>query len=219
MNQFKLGALTLAVTLAATGCANMNDTQKDTGIGAGVGAVAGAAIGALTGNKKNALIGGAIGAGIGGVGGALWGNKQDEQKRKMEQAAQGTGVTVTQTPDNRLKLGVPADAGFATGRADIQGNLPRVLDSLAQSLNQNPTSVVDVFGYTDSTGSDAVNNPLSLNRASSVRNYLISRGVAPNRINAQGFGSQSPVADNSTVAGRAANRRVEIFVTEPGQKQ
>ncbi|MDP5007866.1 MAG: OmpA family protein [Glaciimonas sp.] len=218
MKQFKLGALALAVTLASAGCANMDQTQQGMGIGAGAGALAGAAIGALTGNKKNALIGGAIGAGLGGAGGALWGNKQEQQKRAMEKAAEGTGIAVTQTANNELKLAVPDAAGFQTGKSNVQPTLARVLDSFSQNLRQTPASVINVAGFTDSTGTDAINNPLSQARADAVRNYLGQRGV-PNRVTAQGYGSTNPVADNNTDAGRAANRRVEIYVAETQQQQ
>jgi outer membrane protein OmpA-like peptidoglycan-associated protein len=84
-------------------------------------------------------------------------------------------------------------------------------------LNANPTTSVRIIGHTDSTGSDAVNDPLSVNRASSARNYLADRGVAASRIVIDGRGSREPLADNGSEAGRAKNRRVEIFVGEPAK--
>ena len=90
-----------------------------------------------------------------------------------------------------------------------------LLDQFASSLNQNPATIVTIVGHTDSTGSDAVNDPLSVNRAASTRSYLTARGVDPQRIAIDGRGSAEPVADNSTIAGRARNRRVEIYVAEP----
>ena len=132
----------------------------------------------------------------------------------MQAATAGTPVQVTQTADNRLKINVPADAGFATGSATLNANMYSVLNTLATTLNQNPVTTVSIIGHTDSTGTDAINNPLSLNRANAAKNYLVSRGVASNRIMTSGAGSTQPVASNATVDGRAQNRRVEIYVAE-----
>ncbi len=143
----------------------------------------------------------------------------EKQKKEMEQATRGTGVQVTQTADNQLKLEVPSDISFDVGRADIKPNFAPILDKFAQSLNQNPASTVRIIGHTDSTGSDAINNPLSVNRAASTRDYLTARGVSSQRIAIDGRGSQQPIADNGIEAGRARNRRVEIFVAEAAQAQ
>lgn len=188
-----------------SGCASMTETQKTTGTGAGIGAVAGAVIGA------------AIGAAVGAGGGYLWSKHMEKQKAEMEQATQGTGVSVSQTADNQLKLDIPSDVSFDTGRHEIKSNLRPILDRFASTLNQNPVTTVTIIGHTDSTGSDAINNPLSVNRAASTRDYLVARGVATNRIAIDGRGSREPIADNNTVDGRAKNRRVEIFVAEPAR--
>lgn len=209
-------ALTLSVG-ALSGCANMSETERTTGTGAAIGAVAGGLIGAATagGNRgKSAATGAAIGAAIGAGGGYLWSQRMQEQKAAMEQATQGTGVNVTQTADNQLKLEIPSDISFDPGRYDIKPNLRPVLDRFATTLNQNPVTNITIIGHTDNTGSDAVNNPLSVNRAAATRDYLVARGVASNRIAIDGRGSREPIADNITTAGRAMNRRVEIFVAE-----
>ena len=203
-----------------SGCASMTETQKTTGTGAGIGAVAGAVIGAATagGNTgKCAATGAAIGAAVGAGGGYLWSKHMEKQKAEMEQATQGTGVSVSQTADNQLKLDIPSDVSFDTGRYEIKSNLRPILDRFASTLNQNPVTTVTIIGHTDSTGSDAINNPLSINRAASTRDYLVARGVASNRIAIDGRGAREPIADNNTVAGRATNRRGEIFVAEPAR--
>ncbi|WP_382160287.1 OmpA family protein [Hydrogenophaga sp. ANAO-22] len=212
-----LTVTTLAAALALAGCANMSETQSGTAKGAGIGAVAGALLGAATGGSKGAATGAVLGAGAGAVGGYVWSNKMQEQKKQMEAATAGTGIGVSQTTDNRLKLDVPADAGFATGRSTVSPTLQRVLGQFAGTLNANPVTAVAIVGHTDSTGSDAVNNPLSFDRANATRDYLVSRGVAASRIATDGQGSRQPVADNATPQGRAANRRVEIYVAEPAQ--
>ena len=208
------GYLLLAVTL--TGCANMNDTQRGTATGTGLGAAAGAAIGALAGGGKGAAIGAAAGAAAGAGGGYLWSKRMQDQKQVMAQATAGTGVAVTQTADNQLKLEIPSDVSFETGKADIQTGMRPVLDRFGQSLATNPSTTLRIIGHTDSTGSDAVNNPLSVSRASTVRDYLTARGVSMNRIAIDGRSAREPVGDNETQAGRAMNRRVEIFVADAG---
>ncbi|WP_415033066.1 OmpA family protein [Azonexus sp.] len=215
-----LCAVTLALSTVLSGCANMDDTQRKTGTGAAIGAAAGAVIGAATASKKDrgkgAAIGAAAGAALGAGGGYLWSKRMQEQEAAMQQATQGTGIEVSQTQDNRLKIEIPSDVSFDSGSAAIKPNLRPVLDKLANSLAQHPVTQVAIIGHTDASGSDAVNNPLSLNRASAVRDYLVPRGVASSRINVDGRGSREPLADNATAQGRAQNRRVEIFITEPG---
>jgi outer membrane protein OmpA-like peptidoglycan-associated protein len=206
---FALSVTVLAVLVS--GCANMNETQKSTAIGAGVGALAGAALGDSTGSA-------AVGAGVGALGGYIWSRHMQEKKVAMEQATAGTGVAVSQTYDNQLKLNIPSDISFDTGRSEIQPNLRPILNQFAQGLNNQPNTEIRIVGHTDSTGSPAVNNPLSINRAASARDYLVSRGVEARRILIDGRGEREPIADNSTESGRARNRRIEIYLAERGQR-
>jgi outer membrane protein OmpA-like peptidoglycan-associated protein len=158
----------VAGAIAMAGCADMTQTQKGTAAGAGVGAAGGAAIGAATAGGhtgRSAATGAAIGGAVGALGGYIWSKKMEESRQKMEQAAQGTGIDVARTADNRLKLNIPSDAGFDTGRSDIKPALRTVLDKFATTLNEHTVTTIAVIGHTDSTGSDAVNNPLSLARA------------------------------------------------------
>ena len=209
-----LAASVAAAALTLTGCANMSETQQGTAKGAAIGAGVGALLGGATGGSKRIGTGAVLGAGAGALGGYIWSQRMQEQKATMEQATQGTGVNVTQTADNQLKLEIPSDISFDPGRYDIKPNLRPILDRFATTLNQNPVTRITIVGHTDSTGSDAVNNPLSVNRAAATRDYLVARGVATNRIAIDGRGPREPVADNATAAGRAMNRRVEIFVAE-----
>ncbi len=207
--------LLAAATLAIAGCANMTETQQRTAIGTGVGAAAGAALGSVFGGSGGATRTGAVlGAAAGGIGTYIWSNRMEQQKQAMQQATQGTGVEVTQTADNQLKLNVPSDVSFDTNSAQIKPNLAPVLDRFAQTLNANPGTTVRIIGHTDNTGTDAINEPLSVNRAASTRQYLAARGVDPARIAIDGRGAREPIADNGNPAGRAANRRVEIYVGE-----
>ena len=205
-------AVALACSIALAGCAsssyNPNPT-RDTAIGAAAGAAVGAAV-----HGSNRTHGALAGAAVGALGGYIWSSQMAKQKQQMEAATQGSGVKVSQTADNQLKLEVPSDISFATGSAQIAPGLDPILDRFAQTLNENPRTTVRIVGHTDSTGSDAINDPLSVNRASSVRNYLVAHGVSGQRIAIDGRGSREPIADNATADGRARNRRVDIFVAE-----
>src|SRR5215470_11978556 len=148
----------LAGALALTGCADMSDTQKGTAAGAGIGAAGGAVLGAATAGGhtgRSAGTGAVIGGAVGAIGGYIWSKKQEETRLKMQQAAQGTGIDVVRTPDNQLKVNIPADAGFDTNQSNIKPELGSVLDKAAVTLNENPVTTIAVIGHTDSTGSDA----------------------------------------------------------------
>ena len=204
------------------GCANMSETQKGTATGAGIGAAVGGVLGAVTAGGhtgRSATTGAAVGAAIGAAGGYVWSKKMEDQKRAMEQSSQGTGVAVSQTADNRLKLNIPADAGFDVGRAEIKPTLRTVLTKYAATLNEHAVTTIEIIGHTDSTGSDAINDPLSVSRAQATRDYLAQHGVAASRMSIAGRGEREPVASNDTDAGRAANRRVEIYVAEAAPKK
>jgi len=210
--QMRPAAYAAVAVLALAGCAdmdmgNMSPTAQHTAIGAGVGAAAGAVLG---GDTRSAAIGGLVGA----AGGYIWSRHMQDKKAAMERATAGSGVQVTQTADNQLKLNIPSDVSFDTGRADIKPNLRPILDQFAHGLSTQPNTEVRIIGHTDSTGTPAINDPLSVQRAQSTKNYLIARGVDPNRIIIAGRGDREPIADNSTEAGRARNRRVEIFLGE-----
>jgi outer membrane protein OmpA-like peptidoglycan-associated protein len=205
----------LAASVALTaGCQDMSERQKGTAVGAGVGAATGAVISSATGGKAGT--GAAIGGVLGAVAGNLWSKRMEDKRHAMEQATQGTGINVARTSNNELKVNVPSDISFDTGSADIKPELRGVLDQFAQGLDRSMQ--VRVVGHTDSTGTDAINDPLSVERAQSVKRYLEDRGVPANRIVAVGRGSHEPVASNATAEGRAQNRRVEIFLSEPQQQ-
>ncbi len=201
----------LAGLIGLAGCDTMTAEQRSATTGAVIGAVAGQVIGGDT-------RGTAIGAALGGLGGYIWSRQMEDKKRQMERATAGTGTVVAQTADNQLRLSIPSDISFASGQDEIAPRLMPILDQFAQGLNQQPAMEVRIVGHTDSTGSDAINLPLSVQRAQSARDYLVSRGVAASRIRIDGRGAREPIADNSTEAGRARNRRIDIFLAERAQR-
>jgi outer membrane protein OmpA-like peptidoglycan-associated protein len=203
--------LTLSALLVAACSTPMNERQKDTATGAGIGAVAGAVIGSATGGKagQSALIGGALGA----LGGNLWSKHMEDKRQALQQASAGTGVAVDRTADNQLRLNVPSDVSFDVGRADIKPQMRPVLDEIGRNLDPNVR--VTIVGHTDSSGNDGINDPLSLDRAEAVRDYLADRGVRSTRMAVEGRGSHQPIASNTSESGRASNRRVEILLSEP----
>ncbi len=204
-------AIAAAAATALSGCASMSERQQTTAKGAGIGAVAGAVIGSATGGKAGtgAVVGGALGA----IAGNLWSRRMEEKKAAMERATAGTGISVIQTADNQLRVSAPSDLSFDLNSAALRPALRAVLDQFAQGLD--PRMLVRIVGHTDSSGGDAVNDPLSLRRAQAVRDHLDTRGVQASRMAVEGRGSREPLADNATAEGRAQNRRVEIFLREP----
>ena len=210
MKSLKSIAVALCATLVLAGC-NMSNTAKGTMIGAGGGAAVGAVIGAIAGNTAvGAVIGGAVGAGTG----AIIGKKMDKAKKEAEAVKSAQVQTITDA--NGLEaIKVTFDSGilFATNKADLNAESKASLTQFAQVLKENSDMDIAIFGHTDNTGTDAVNNPLSKNRAQSVSKFLKSQGVAASQIKTiDGQGSKNPVADNSTAEGRKQNRRVEVYM-------
>ncbi len=154
-----------------------------------------------------------IGAGIGGVGGAEVGYKMDQQIKELKEQTAGSGVDVTETDGgNAILVNLPDGVTFDVGSSTLKPAFRTTLNQVATSLQQYPSSLIDVYGHTDSTGSDAFNQTLSESRARTVAGYLVSQGVASARVRSQGFGETMPVASNDTADGRARNRRVEIKI-------
>ena len=210
MKSLKSIAVALCAMLVLAGC-NMSNTAKGTMIGAGGGAAVGAVIGAIAGNTAvGAVIGGAVGAGTG----AIIGKKMDKAKKEAEAVKSAQVQTITDA--NGLEaIKVTFDSGilFATNKADLNAESKASLTQFAGVLKENKDMDIAIFGHTDNTGTDAVNNPLSKNRAQSVSKFLKSQGVASSQIKTiDGQGSKNPVADNSTAEGRKQNRRVEVYM-------
>jgi outer membrane protein OmpA-like peptidoglycan-associated protein len=210
----RLTVFAVAGALVA-GCATQQGTNA--AVGTGAGAAVGAGLGAIFGGGKGAAIGAAAGAAMGGVTGYNWQKIHD----KLSGATKGTGAQVSEQPDGSLKVNIPSSISFDTNSYAIRPTFAPVLDTVAQTLQQNPELIAQVIGYTDSTGGQQLNQTLSQNRAQSVVTFLNQRGVAPARLTAQGMGPANPIADNNTDAGRAQNRRVEIYLratAQPGQQ-
>lgn len=153
------------------------------------------------------------GSGPSVIGGNLWSSRMEERREALIRVGTGTGITVARTADNQLKLTVPADATFDIGRTELRPVMRPVLDEVSRELDENVR--VTVVGHMDSAAGDGVNGPLSMERAESVREYLVHHGVRRGRLLVEGRGGRQPVASNATEAGRAANRRIEIFLSQP----
>ncbi|ANC86571.1 MULTISPECIES: OmpA family protein [Sphingomonas] len=210
-------ALTALVTTSA--CTTDPETGQrrisSTAIGGIGGALGGYLLGDLVGgrNDRTAKI---LGAGIGGLAGAGIGAYMDKQERDLRARTAGTDVQVTREGDN-LILNIPSGITFGYNSAAVQPQFQRTLDQVADTLSQYNQTFVDVYGFTDSTGSESYNQQLSERRAVSVADYLAAHGVQAARIGTRGFGESNPVASNDTEAGRAANRRVEIKIVPISQ--
>jgi len=210
-----LGAAGLAAMLATTACTTDPETGQKRMSKAAIGGIGGALGGYLLGD----LVGGRhdrtekiLGAGIGAIAGAGIGSYMDEQERKLRQQTAGSGVDVIRQGDDLL-LRMPSGITFAFNDASVQPQFRPTLDEVASILSQYPKTYIDVYGHTDSDGSDAYNQTLSERRAQSVANYLSSHGVQSARIATRGFGESQPIASNATEEGKASNRRVEIKIS------
>ena len=217
-----LGSVGAAALLASTAACvtNPNTGEREFSTKGAIGGVIGAVVGYFGGD----IIGGrrdrtakVIGAGVGAIAGAAIGSYMDKQEKELREETAGTGVVIEREGDELL-LTMPAGITFPINSYEIQPQFRATLDQVAQTLASYPSTLIDVYGHTDPSGGDAINIPLSKNRAESVANYLAARGVNRARIATQGFGSSQPIADNGTEAGRAQNRRVEIRVV-PLQQQ
>ncbi len=219
----KLVAVGVAAVLALGACTSTNpytgQTQvtNTTGgalVGAGGGAIAGGVIAAATGNDPR--IGALIGAGVGGLTGAAVGSYMDQQEAELRAQLQGTGVSVTRV-GSQIILNMPSNITFDVDSARIRPQFSETLNSVALVLQKFNRTIVDVYGHTDSTGSDSYNQELSQRRAVAVATILANQGVDQRRFYIEGMGESDPIASNATENGRAQNRRVEIQISPIAQ--
>jgi outer membrane protein OmpA-like peptidoglycan-associated protein len=188
-----------------TGQQKVSNTAGGAAVGAGLGALAGLAAGGN--DRRNAL----VGAGIGALAGGAVGNFMDRQESELRAQLASTGVSVTRIGNN-IVLNMPSNITFASDQDTVIPAFYSTLNAVAIVLRKYNQTLIDVYGHTDSTGSDSYNQALSQRRANAVSNYLTTQGVSPQRLVATGFGESRPIADNGTEAGRAQNRRVEIQI-------
>lgn len=207
-----LAVLTLSACTTTdpyTGQSRISNTTGGALIGAGGGALGGAIIGAAVGG--DARIGALIGAGVGGLAGGAIGNYMDQQEAELRAQLQGTGVSVTRVGDNII-LNMPSNITFDVGKSDVKPQFRSTLTSVALVLKKFNRTIVDVYGHTDSTGSEESNLKLSQDRALGVANIIAANGVDSRRFYIDGRGESQPIASNGTESGRAQNRRVEIQI-------
>lgn len=203
MNARKMGwVLVPTLLLAGAGCVTPG---KRTATGAAAGAIVGAGAGALAGEWKGA----AIGAGAGAAAGAAVGNYLDKRARELEQLAE------TRKTDQGLLLNMQSELLFDTDSAVLTEDAIARLSRIGDVLAKYPQDRIRIEGHTDSRGTVPHNEALSLRRAEAVSRVLSSRGVAPQQMMVLGMGEAQPVAPNESVAGRSANRRVQLHIAVP----
>lgn len=182
---------------------------KRTGIGAAAGGLGGAAIGGAAGGWKGA----AIGAGVGAIAGGAVGNRLDKQAKELEQVADAKRT------DQGVMVNLKNDLLFETGKSDLKPEAIAQLSKVGDILTKYPEDRIQIHGFTDSTGSVAINETISQRRAQAVRDALASRGVQQSQMVVSGYGEERPVAPNTTSSGRAKNRRVELHIDIPPENQ
>ena len=212
MRALAISAIVGAMVLS--GCSttgnNLGGVEYDkAALGTLIGAAAGYGIskGSANSSRQNNRAA-AIGAIVGGGAGLYL----DSKEKKLRQQMAGTGVEVNRNPDGSVGLVMPGSVTFDTNKSNIKSNFYTTLNKVAQTLTEDNKSGILVTGYTDNTGNDSINIPLSQARAQSVAGYLSGQGVSTSRINVQGQGAANPIASNSTASGREQNRRVEISI-------
>ena len=208
MKKMKTMILALCGGMVMMGC---NNLAKGTTIGAAGGALLGAVVGKIAGNTA---VGAAVGTAVGAGTGALIGKHMDKVKAQAE-AVQNAQVEQITDANGLQGVKVTFDSGilFATNSSTLNAASKASLSQFANVLKNNTDCDIAIFGHTDNTGSDAINNPLSVKRAQAVETYLKGQGVSSVQIKqVDGQGSTNPVADNSTAAGRQQNRRVEVYM-------
>ena len=215
MKNFKVFmALVLCSAILLSSCSTTKNSTRGGVIGGAGGALLGAGIGALIGDGKGAAIGAAIGGTVGAGTGVLIGKKMDKQKAELEKI-EGAKVETVTDANNLQAIKVTFDSGilFTTGKSDLNASAKTSLLKFASSLKDTPETDLTIYGHTDNVGSRDVNAKLSNDRAESVSKFLTVNGILKNRLTTQGKAFDEPVADNSTLAGRAQNRRVEVYIT------
>ena len=218
-SRWMTSAFVAATLMATSACVTDPNTGEKKISRTAIGGVGGAVVGGLLGGLIGGKTGRIVGAGLGGVAGGVVGYKMDQQIKTLREQTSGSGVDVTETDGGKaILVNLPDGVTFDVGSATLRPAFRATLDKVAQSLIDYPQSLIDVYGHTDSTGSDALNQRLSEQRAATVMNYLISRGVPASRLRSQGFGETMPVASNDTTDGRARNRRVEIKIVPISQE-
>lgn len=205
----------VAAAMLLTGCNSMTNTGKGALIGGGSGAAVGAGLGALIGGGKGAGIGAAIGTAVGAGAGTLIGNRMDKQKKELEKSLANADIETVQDQNGlaAIKVTFPGGILFPTNGTTLSASAQTELAQFAASLKQNPETNVQIFGFTDNTGGMEVNTRIANGRALSVDRFLVDSGIAPTRLSYQGIPMADYVASNDTPAGRAQNRRVEIYIT------
>ena len=213
-NTTNIAALFISSALMLTSCEsiqNANNTQKGAAIGTASGAVIGGILGNNIGKGKNAALGAVLGGIVGGVAGGVIGNKMDKQAKDIKEALPGAQV---ERVGEGIKITLSENmVNFAFNSAELTSSAKTNLDKLATVLINNPDTNINIYGHTDNKGTAQVNQKISENRANSVKNYLISKGIASSRMITMGRGFSEPIATNETEAGRAQNRRVEFAIT------
>ncbi|MGI4862567.1 MAG: OmpA family protein [Janthinobacterium lividum] len=187
----------------------MSKTAKGGLFGAGGGAVLGGVVGGLIGGGRGTAAGAILGAAVGGGAGALIGRKMDKQAQELQRDMANAKV---ERVGEGIKITFDSGILFDTNSSTLRAASASDIASLATTLKKYPDTNVVVEGHTDNTGTDAINQPLSVNRAQAVATNLTGQGVATTRITTQGYGSTQPVGDNTTAEGRQANRRVEVAI-------
>lgn len=204
--KFQKTIATVAIAASLTGCSMTQDQRT------AVGALGGAVVGGVVGHQINHKNGRYVGAILGALAGGAIGRYMDQQQQDLQKVLASSGITVTRVNESTIKLHLPDAITFAVNKANLNPSVYPSLNAIGNIVNRYKETAVHVLGFTDSTGSEQYNLDLSQRRAQATANYLSSQGVVSGRVIARGYGEAYPVASNATRAGKAQNRRAEIYI-------
>lgn len=203
---FQFWVCTLVVATISSGCTGLNNKTKTGAIGAGTGAVIGGIIGNNTGSTARGAI---IGAAVGGAAGVIIGNQMDQQAKELKTVIPGA---VVERVGEGINVTFPSGLLYDFDSEIVKSGAANSLTELAESLQRYPETELLITGYTDTQGTSAYNQALSLRRADAAAQFLIARNVPASRLRTIGRGEMDPIASNDTESGRQQNRRTEITI-------
>lgn len=210
----KILSIALCGLLVFTSCSSMSNLAKGALIGTGAGAAVGAGVGALIGGEKGAAIGAAIGTAVGAGAGSIIGDVMDRKAEELKELENANVETITDA-NGLTAIKVTFDSGilFDFNKSNLSADAQANLKKFAEEMKDLEDTNITIWGHTDNVGTEAANQSVSQKRADAVSKNLQTNGIAKSRITAEGKSFTMPVADNETEAGRAQNRRVEVYIS------
>ncbi|MFP5348256.1 MAG: OmpA family protein [Gammaproteobacteria bacterium] len=220
MRRLRCTIVCLLTAVGVAACATDEYGRKrpltDAERGAIIGAASGAVLGGVVAKKKNRKKGILLGAVGGGIAGTAVGAYMDRQKQDLEKVLtperSAGSIQIDKLQGDIVRVTMTEQTAFEIDSAQIKPGFHTTMDKISDVVNRYGKTHLTIVGHTDSTGTKQHNQGLSERRARAVETYFAQKGVAPERLEAEGKGEAVPRASNNTPEGRRLNRRVEIYI-------